>query len=287
MSFSNAFKYPFNNFAKVFSIVLVLTIAFAVFIGLMLNSHDWSPLLAHLYDLDPAMYEVGDMQPMGGTAVVGLLGALVVAIVSGFWLSGYSIDVIRAVMNDIELMPEIELSRNLKDGFYLFLSSIAYWVLFLVLVGIVAIIASFVGLTDGFGRFIAIVSVPFVVAASCLMGWAYFIGMARFAVEGDYRASWQIKRNLELSKQNWGSGASLLVYMIFLSMVYNIMRGIVDGILGGMGGLMLGITISIVIYYFFNLMQHFSTQHLIAQFATQIGLNNDRFNPEKSKVDYA
>ena len=30
MNFSSAFKYPFHNFAKVMSIVLALTIAFAV-----------------------------------------------------------------------------------------------------------------------------------------------------------------------------------------------------------------------------------------------------------------
>ena len=48
MNFSSAFKYPFHNFAKVMSIVLALTIAFAVFIAMILNSHDWSPLLEEL-----------------------------------------------------------------------------------------------------------------------------------------------------------------------------------------------------------------------------------------------
>ncbi len=287
MSFSSAFKYPFNNFAKVFSIVLVLTIGFAVFVGLMLNSHDWSPLLAQVYDLDPAAYDIGEPGPIGGSAVVGLLGALLVAIVSGFWLSGYSIEVIRAVMNEVELMPEIDFSRNLKDGFYLFLSSVAYWVLFIVIIVADIILVGIAQSLGGLHFLVTVATAIFTLGAVCLMGWAYIIGMARFAVEEDYRASWQIKRNLKLSKQNWRSGVSLLVYMIFLSIIFGIMRGIVDGIIGGIGGLMLGITISIVIYYFFNLMQHFSTQHLIAQFATQIGLNNDRFNPEKSKIDYA
>ena len=285
MSFSSAFKYPFNNFAKVFSIVLVLTIGFAVFVGLMLNSHDWSPLLAHVYDLDPVAYDIGEPGPMSGSAVVGLLGAVVVAIVSGFWLSGYSIEVIRAVMNEVEFMPEIEFSRNLKDGFYLFLSSVAYWVLFIVIIVADIILVGIAQSLGGLHFLVTVATAIFTLGAVCLMGWAYIIGMARFAVEEDYRASWQIKRNLKLSKQNWRSGAGLLVYMIFLSIVYNIMRGIVDGILGGMGGLMLGITISIVVYYFFNLMQHFSTQHLIAQFATLIGLRSDNFDPEKIKVD--
>ena len=225
MSFSSAFKYPFNNFAKVFSIVLVLTIGFAVFVGLMLNSHDWSPLLAHVYDLDPVAYDIGEPGPMSGSAVVGLLGAVVVAIVSGFWLSGYSIEVIRAVMNEVELMPEIEFSRNLKDGFYLFLSSVAYWVLFIVIIVADIILVGIAQSLGGLHFLVTVATAIFTLGAVCLMGWAYIIGMARFAVEEDYRASWQIKRNLKLSKQNWRSGAGLLVYMIFL-FVYNIMRGI-------------------------------------------------------------
>ena len=287
MSFSSAFKYPFNNFAKVFSIVLVLTIAFAIFMGLMLNSHDWSPFLAELYDLDPAMYDIGDSQPMSGPAILGVFGVIVVAIVSGLWLSGYSVEVVRGVMNDVEFMPEIEFARNLKGGFYLLLSSIAYWALLILILAVEIILVRITSSLGVLGTLAAVASAIFTVGALCLMGWAYFIGVARFAAEGDHRASWQIRRNLELSKQNWRSGASLLLYMIFLSIVYNIMRGIVDGIFGGAGGLMVGITLSIVIYYFFNLMQHFSTQHLIAQFANEIGLRSDSYAPEKAKMGQA
>lgn len=283
MSFSSAFKYPFNNFARVFSIVLVLTIAFAIFIGLMLNSHDWSPLLAQIYGLDPAEHNIGEMGPVSGSAIVGLLGLLAVAIVSGFWLSGYSIEVIRSVVSDIEYMPDMEFSRNVKDGFYLFLSSVAYWALFIVLIVVEVLVLQVVESIGVLHLLVAAVGFFFTVAAMCLMGWAYFIGMARFALEGEYRASWQIRRNLETSMANWRSGAALLVYMIFMSIIYGIMRGIVDGIFGNVGGLMIGITLSIVIYYFFNLMQHFSTQHLIAQFATEIGLRSDNYDPEKRK----
>ena len=283
MSFSSAFKYPFNNFAKVFSIVLVLTIAFAIFLGLLLNSHDWSPLVAQLYGLDPTVYDIGTPGPISGSAAAGLLGLVVVAIVSGFWLSGYSIEVIRSVVSDIEYMPDVEFSRNLKDGFYLFLSSVVYWVILIVILVVLMFVLQAVESIGVLHLLVATVGFFFTVAAMCLMGWAYFIGMARFALEGEHRASWQIRRNLELSMANWRSGASLLVYMIFLSIIYNILRGIVDGILGGVGGLMIGVTLSVIIMYFFNLMQHFSTQHLIAQFATEIGLRSDNYDPEKRK----
>lgn len=287
MSFSSAFKYPFNNFAKVFSIVLTLTIAFAIFIGLMLNSHDWSWLIATIYGLDPAMYAIGDPQPMSGPAVLGAFGLVLVAIVSGLWLSGYSVEVVRSVMNDVGQMPEIEFGRNVKDGLYLLLSSVAYWLLLIIILLVEFGLVSLTSSLGALGALVVLASTVFTAGTLCLMGWAYFIGVARFAAEGDPRASWQIRRNLKLSKRNWRSGASLLLYMIFLSIVYNVMRGIVDGLVGGVGGLMVGITLSVVIYYFFNLMQHFSTQHLIAQFAAEIGLRSDNYDPQKTKVDYA
>ena len=75
--------------------------------------------------------------------------------------------------------------------------------------------------------------------------------------------------------------------MIAFSIIYGIVRQIVDGIFGGLMGanLLAGITLSIIIYYIFNLMQHFSTQVLIAQYATEIGIRGDRYDPEKDKVD--
>ena len=286
MNFSSAFKYPFRNFAKVMSIVLVLTIAFAVFIAMILNSYDWTPLLAGLYGYEAADSYVESFPPIGGTTIGGILGLLLVAIVSGFWLSGYSIEVIRSVMREDEWMPGVNFGRNVKDGAYLFVSSVAYWLALLVLIVFVAVVVGFVGASDGFGSFITILSIPVIAVVSCLMGWGYFVGMARFAAEGDYRASWQIWRNMRLARQHWGTGISLLLMMILFSIVYGIVRQVVDGIFGGLLGanLLAGITLSIIIYYIFNLTQHFSTQHLIAQYAWEIGLRGDHYNPEKDKV---
>lgn len=285
MSFSNAFRYPFQNLAKVLSIVLVLTIAFAVFIGLMLNSHDWSPLLAQIYDLDPNEYIIGEPEAMGATPLIGVLGLVVVAVVSGFWISGYSIAVIRSIWSDVEFMPEIEFGRNVKDGFYLFLSSVAYWILFIGLLIVETIVLQMTGSMGAINALLVIVAVAVTVGTVAVMGWAYFVGMARFAAEGDHSAVYQIKRNMSIARENWTNGAGLLVYMIALSIIYGIVRAIVDGIFGGVAG-MLGITLTIVIYYVFNLMQHFSTQHLIAQYATQIGIGGEEYDPGKEKIDF-
>jgi len=287
MNFSSAFKYPFHNFAKVMSIVLALTIAFAVFIAMILNSHDWSPLLAELYGFDVSYTSSDHFQPLGGTTIIGIVGLVVVAIASGFWLSGYSIEVIRSVMREDEWMPGIDFGRNVKDGAYLFASSVAYWLLFIVLIVVLSVVYGLLGRVGFLGVIVAIGSVVLMVGAAFVMGWAYFVGMARFAVEGDYKASWQIWRNMRAAREHKGAGLTLLLYMIAFSIIYGIVRQIVDGIFGGLMGanLFAGITLTIIIYYIFNLMQHFSTQVLIAQYGAEIGLRSDHYDPEKDKVD--
>ena len=285
MNLSSAFRYPFQNLAKVISIVLALSIAFAVFIGLMLNSHDWSVVLAQVYNLDPSEYIIGEPEEMGVTPAIGFLGLIVVAVFSGFWISGYSIQVIRLIWQGVEYMPEIEFSRNLKDGFYLFLSSVAYWILFIGLLAVGAIVLKATGSLGVINALLAIVAVPATIVAVAVMGWAYFVGMARYAAEGDHRAVYQIRRNIGIARDNWTKGAGLLLYLIALSLIYGIVSAIVDGIFGGVMG-MLGITLSIVIYYTFNLMQHFSTQHLIAQYAVRIGIGGDEYEPGKEKVEF-
>lgn len=286
MSFSNAFRYPFQNLAKVISIVLVLTIAFAVFIGLMLNSHDWAALLEQNSDMDLSEYHIGESETQGATALLGVVGLIVVAVISGFWLSGYSIEVIRSIWQDVEYMPDIDFGRNLKDGFYLFLSSVAYWILFGLLLLVEAIVLRITGSLGLINMIAMLAAIIATLVALAVMGWAYFVGMARFAAEGDRGVVFQFGQNMRVARENWTKGASLLLYMIVLSIIYGIIRGIVDGIFGGVVG-MLGITLSIVIYYVFNLMQHFSTQHLIAQFAVQIGIGGEDDDLDKGKVDFA
>ncbi len=291
MSFSKAFRYPFQNLAKVIGIVLVLTIAFAAFIGLVLNSHDWSPLWDQINAWDPAEHNaehnIEEMEAMGATTGFGILGLIVAAALSGFWISGYSVEVVRAVLDKDDVMPGINFSRNLKDGFFLFLSSIAYWILFMVLLAAELFVIQATQSLGAVSALLAIAGLVVTVIALAVMGWAYFVGMARFAAEGNHRAVFDIRRNIGIAGKHRAAGATLLMYMVGLSIIYGGVRSLVDGIFGGAAG-MLGITLSIVLYYIFNLMQHFSTQHLIAQYAVQIGIGGDQdFAFDKDKVDYA
>ena len=288
MNFTNAIKYPFQNFAKVMSIVLAMTIAFAVFIAMIINSHDWTPLLTAMTNLDVSQSHTETLQPLSGTTITGFFGLLLVAIVSGFWLSGYSVEVISAVMREETWMPEVNLGQNIKDGAALFAASAAYWVLFVLLMVVMVTLTGLLGqIIDILGLLAALASFVIVVGAALVMGWAYFVGMARFAAEGDYRTAWQIRRNIRIAREYRGPGFTLLLYMIAISLLYGVVRQAVDGVFGGLlnANMLAGVTLSLIIYYLFNLMQHFSTQHLIAQYAWKIGLRSDHYNPDKDKVD--
>ena len=288
MNFTNAIKYPFQNFAKVMSIVLAMTIAFAVFIAMIINSHDWTPLLTAMTNLDVSQSHTETLQPLSGTTITGVFGLLLVAIVSGFWLSGYSVEVIRAVMREETWMPEVNLGQNIKDGAALFAASAAYWALFVLLMVVMVTLTGLLGqIIDILGLLAALASFVIVVGAALVMGWAYFVGMARFAAEGDYRTAWQIRRNIRIAREYRGPGFTLLLYMIAISLLYGVVRQAVDGVFGGLlnANMLAGVTLSLIIYYLFNLMQHFSTQVLIAQYAEVIGIGGDRFDTEKDKVD--
>lgn len=95
---------------------------------------------------------------------------------------------------------------------------------------------------------------------------------------------------MRVARNNWQKGLALLLYMIALSIIYGVVRGIVDGIFAGVMGanLLAGITLSVIIYYVFNLMQHFSTQVLISQYASEVGIRSARYDPEmdKGKIDF-
>ena len=291
MSFSSALKYPFQNLAKVISIALVLTIAIALCITFTLNTHDWSPLLKLLYGIEKPQSSMESLKPMSGSATLGTWGLLLVVVISGFWLSGYSLAVVRSVMRNEQRLPEVVFWRNTKDGLYLFVASAAYVALFILMLAIAAIFASIFWFPEGFGLFLALIGVPALCAVACVMGWGYYVGMARFAVEGNHRASWQIWRNMRWARRHPRAGLTVLLYMVGLMVIYMIafviaepiVGGILDGTIGS--NLMASFTAWIIEYYLLNLMLHFSAQHLIAQYGVKVGIGAHHVDSEKEKVD--
>lgn len=290
MSFSSAFKYPFRNFAKVMSIVLVLAIALSVCVALILNTHDWTPLLKLFYHIEQPDGVRDSLAPMSGTTTIGTIGLMLVVVFSGFWLTGYSIEVIRSVIRYEDWMPKIDFGRNVKDGFFLFVASIAYGLLLILLMAVLYLLINIVSSIAILG-FLALLAFLIVsVGGVALLGWGYFVGVARFVAESDRGALWQVGRNVRIARNNWQAGIKLNFKMMAMTIIYVVVftfvEAVVDGIVGGVlnSDLMAAFTVSIISYYVFNLTQHFSTQHLIAQYAWEIGLGGDHYNPEKDKV---
>lgn len=288
MNFVRAFKYPFHNSAKVLSIVLVLTIAFVVCVAMIAGAHDWTSHLQFL-SYGPAMQSFSELEAPGAAAAVGVLGLLVVVVLEGFWLNGYSLAVIRSVLDGNDTMPEVDFGRNLREGFWLFLSTLWYilaacllcfilYVLYSIATGLGGLIGTLVGLAT------ALATIAFFVLA----GWGYFVGMARYAVENDRGPLFQIVRNMRTARANLGLGFRLVLYFIALSIIYGIVRSIVEGVLGGFIGsdIVIAVALSAVVYFAFNLFQHFSTQHMIAQYAMAVGVGRD-YDADKDKVDFA
>lgn len=296
MDFLTALKYPFNSIAKVFSIVLVMTIAFALCLALILGSYDWSSLADAIGNsiaeslgftetsADEASHDLlneEQMEEIGlglRTAVLGLLGLVIVSIVGGFWIAGYSVDVVRAVMAGRDVLPSADFGRNVQAGLTLFLSAVLYGLLFVVYLIVV-------GLLGNLGGLIVFLAVIAAIPLLCLMGWGYYIGMARYAAEGDHQAVFQILDNMKTARANIGPGVALIFWQIVLNIIYNVISRLLGGGLGAFdstGALLTAAVISAIVFFALNLFQHFSTQHLIAQYAMRIGIGAPG---PKDKVD--
>ena len=279
MDIASALRYPFNSAAKVFQIVLALSLALVVCLALIANSADWSPWVQEFQTMieQPeawaAEHEAAGMDGMESFAFpagasLGLLLMLAVAVFGGFWISGYSLDVVRSVMAGDENMPDFDYGANLRAGFQLFLACLVYGI-----VGCVVVVAFVV--VAGLGGLAAILGFVIMIALFVLLGWAYYVGMARMAAGQGVGALFAVLENLAMAKRNWQSGLALTGWSIVLALVYKVASGVVDGIVGGLmaGDIVLDFAILIVVFFAFNFFQHFSTQHLLAQYAMGIGIS--------------
>ena len=287
MDFIRAFKYPFHNSAKVISIVLVLTILFTFCIALIASSHDWTSYL-QLIGYREALDSVAELDKPGAGAFLGLFGLMAVMVFEGFWLSGYSVAVIRAIMKNYDTMPGIEIGANLRKGFWLFLSGLWYGISSLFL-GIVLwlLVGTFSRLSFLLGSVASIGAILLVIVYIFVAGWAYFVGMARYAWAGDRSALFAILHNMRIAREHRAPSVRLSAFMIALFIIYAIARWIVESVIGGFLGpdIVVAAVVTFITYYAFNLFQHFSTQHLIAQYALEIGIGGQN-EFDKDKVDY-
>lgn len=289
MSFGRAFKYPFHNSSKVLSIVLVLTIAFVFCIALVVNSFDLSPYFA-AEDFSSTGGSSYANDEHGSGAVAGILGILLVLVFGGFWISGYSVSAVGEVMNGNDTLPSIDFGSNLRRGFWLFLSGLVYILANVIVWGCLYFVTTFVGFLGDIITLLAFLATLIAgVAFAALSGWAYFIGMARYAVEGDRSPLFEVAKNIGTARKNVYVGVRLTLRIVALTGIYGIVSTIVDSVLGGLAGedIVVGAALWISVYYIFNLFQHFSTQHLIAQYAMAVGVGQspDNYKPKPENYD--
>jgi hypothetical protein len=307
MDFTSALLYPFKSIAKVLTIVLVITIAVAMFIGMLLNSYDWVGFIRALqYNL--SLYG-SDYQPANpfpfyetpiGMFIPAIIGLFIVGIMTWLWSSGYSIRVIRHVMDGYEKLPNIQLGKDMMTGIYLFLLNLFYGVIFFVFLIAVGILAAlFTGSNSGGGLSSLIVLGAFFVSIPLLilMGWAYFIGMARYAADDDRSALFQLGTNLSIARQNVKISFSLTGYLVLLGLTFlfvsqfasNVLQLFATPFFGSnqdQTSILIAIVGSFMMSLALNIVQEFSRMHLVAQYAYHIGLYDDFDDYDGKKVDF-
>jgi hypothetical protein len=299
MDFTSALTYPFKSIAKVLTIVLVTTIAMAVFLGMFLNSFDWIGFINALqlqvtYHLDTIPYELNPT----ALFIPSLIGFFIVLIVQGFWLSGYNVSVIRHVMDGQEKLPNIQFGKELLTGFYLFIASIIYGLMFVPFVIIVGMLMAMTAGSNGEGGLSVLVfcgaflvGIPMVF----LMGWAYFVGMARCAANDNRQMVFQIMTNLRIARQNVQSSFSLTGYMFLLGITFgfvsqfanNVLQLVLTPLVGNtleQTNILLIFVLPLMLSLALNIIQEFSGMHLVAQYAAKIGIYDDY--DDHKKVDF-
>lgn len=302
MDFTAALSYPFKSIAKVATIVLVITIAIAVFLGMLLNSFDWAGFISALeysikYETDRISY---DGNPTG-MFIPALLGLFLVMLVQGFWLSGYGIRIIRHVIDGHEKLPAVQLGKDVVNGLALFGSSIVYGLLFIPFIIIVGMLMGMTSTNGSGGLSFLVMCSSFLIAIPLmiLIGWAYFVGMARCAIDDNRGALFQIGTNIKIARNNVRASFSLTGYLILLGLAYwfisqfasNVLQLFMTPAMNGIEdqiGILIAIVVSIMMWLALNIVQEFSKMHLIAQYAHQIALYDDfdTFNPKNDDFDF-
>jgi|GEM_PF-944539 len=306
MDFTSALLYPYKSIAKVLTIVLVMTIAIAVFLGMLLNSYDWVGFIQTMqYNLSISSR---DYLPEGafaryetptGMFIPALIGLMGVMIAQGLWLSGYGIRVIRSVMEGNDKLPNVQLGKDMMTGLSLFIGNIVYALLFVPFFIIVGMLMAMTSANDGSGLSALLFCGSFLVAIPLmmLMGWAFFVGMARSAADNNRGALFEIGKNFSIARQNVKASFSLTGYMILLGLTFwfvsqfvsNVLQLFTRPFLGGSQdqmSILIAVLIPLMLSIAMNIVQEFSKMHLIAQYGYQIGLYDDFDDFEPKKVDF-
>jgi uncharacterized protein DUF4013 len=275
MSFSDALSYPFKgeNIPKVLTIILVFLLLIAVVVvgGIMLQDEN----------------------------VVFLAFPIILAY--AVFIGGYSIEIIRTVMQGHEIMPQPAMGRDILRGIVTMLAAIAHAIPLMVVYFCTALIfgasmGSFMSI-DAYGNpdisgaggsiLMACGLGLAMLAFGFLLGYTYLVGMIRYAAEDRAGAMFDIGSNFSTVLSNMGAVFALLIRQIGIAIIYAILGFIVNTIFQGMifnsidpyGSFDIGIGLMVVLILYgiislsLNLMNQISSTHLIAGFGADVGIS--------------
>ncbi|MGB1286133.1 MAG: DUF4013 domain-containing protein [Aggregatilineales bacterium] len=288
MSFSDALKYPFNNFFRVMQIVLFFAIFIAALVTTAFNTGDWDLIL-------------------------GL--SLIITLAQALMLSGYSIRIIRGLMRNHEnkeYLPPFEFIKDCGRGFLVTLATIIYMIpAFIVSVcAMMAVMSTISSSRYSYGTgssmpvsgemidssiFALIFLLPFFVFPIM----ALLVGMMRYAAEERSSALFETGKNWKIVTGNMALMRGLIIRQFGMWVLFFILTNISEFIYAAVInelpvsdtpqstfvmltviGFIIGTTISIF--------HQFSSTHLIAQRAEALGIGGrkpfDTFDGDEEKI---
>lgn len=262
MSLGTAFRFPFNNMAKVMMIVLGYAITIALLMLTIFSSQSWGAMM--------------------------LVGA-VVLLAQALFLSGYGTRVIEHISDGYDNLPPIKIMTDIGRGFVMTLGVIIYMLPMFGYFLVVGAVSSLLGYE--LGVIVMLASLLGAIPLSVLVGLAFVVGMARFGIEANSGALFEMGRNWRIARNNIGVGLSLIGNQILLTIVYWIVSQVVslvyNGIVpssiyfdGSQTTLMVVLVIGYILTMTVSIISQVSSLHLIAQFADQIGLTAGKYKPK-------
>ena len=273
MSIGKALRYPYQNPARLLFLVLAQS------------------LLIFTLPVLSGGYLVRYFETNSFSTFVNL-AACAIFVLDVIWLHGYSVAVIRSVLNGEEAPPRVQLTRNLREGCGMLLATLVYAVPICIVFG-VAIhlqnVAFHSYLANGgaydyslaLGVFVAVLVIH--AAWIWLARSVYDIGVARFAAN-DYRDSlFEMSHNFSFMRRNLKTTVAhsllqaLLLAMFGLLAIYVISVGteLIPApelhVLENMAAFNWTAVAALVLTFVYLLYWHAST-HLLAQYTLAIGI---------------
>lgn len=198
--FSDAIRYPFSNIVNY------------LFVGVL-------ALLASL----PNIVKAFNIDSSSVTVLSAIL-----AIFFSIVLSGYCVTVIRMGIENSNDIPEIKLVDNLIDGIKVFIISLIYYIIPLMVILIFALMAGVIG--AGLGALVAALGIFLIVAIILFVLFGIFevVAIARFAKTGELSDALSIGEVIEDAKR---IGIINIIAFILISMVIIAVAYIVSTIL--------------------------------------------------------